>query len=217
MNMETILNSPQFKQALFDVQSEECERLMELRLPEEITFSAKFERKMERLLRAQRRPLYRYTNTGGKKAILALAASLILLVTLVFSVSAIREPVVRFFVEAYEKFSRIFFHQQEEQYPGTLEAYYAPAWLPEGYREDADQRVDIIIQCDRTYVNESKGEIKFKQYTITSPILLVDTEDVQAKPVAVNGNEGFYYSNKEIQYLTWSDEQYGFFVSGSDP
>jgi hypothetical protein len=214
--MEALLKSPQFKQALFDVQNEECERFAASMEP--VTFSPKFERKMERLLRAHRKPYYPLVNTNFKKAALAMAVVLIIMITTVFSVSALREPVIRFFVEVYEKFSQVFFHHQpEEQFPATLEVYYAPTWLPEGYREDAGQTVDIILSCERTYMNANMDEISFRQHTITSSALRIDTEGVQAKQVVVNGNPGLAYSNKGIQHLLWNSEQYGFFVFGPVP
>jgi len=214
MTMEQLLHSPQFRQALFDVQNEECERLEAELALEPVRLSPAFERRMQRLIRAERRPYYRFTNTNGKKAVLALAATFILLVTLVFSVSAIREPVVRFFVEAYEKFSRVFFHQQEEQFPGMLEDYFVPTWLPKGYKEDPNQTVNAIIHCEWTYVSESQGDIKFKQHTITSNVSRIDSEDIQVKPIEVNGKEGLCYSNKGTQHIIWSDGQYGFFIAG---
>jgi len=213
MNIEALLRSPQCKQALFDVQTEECERFAASMEP--VTFSPKFERKMERLLRAYRKPYYPMVNTNFKKAALAMAVVLILMITTVFSVSALREPVIRFFVEVYEKFSHVFFHHKpEEQFPATLEVYYAPTWLPEGYKEDIDKALDAIFFCEMIYANGDSDELVFKQYTITSSELYIDTEDVQVHTVFVNGNEGIYFSNKEIQHLTWNDEQYGFSVSG---
>ena len=53
---------------------------------------------------AQSKPYYRYYNTGAKKALLALAAVILLLITMVFSVSALREPVVEFLTEIYHMF-----------------------------------------------------------------------------------------------------------------
>jgi hypothetical protein len=213
MNMDALLNSPQFKQALFDVHDQECERFAATMKP--VTFSPKFERKMERLLRAQKKPYYPLVNTNFKKAVLAMAVVFILMVTTVFSVSALREPVVRFFVEVYEKFSQVFFHHnEEEQFPATLEVYYAPAWLPDGYQENTSQMVDAIIFCERIYTGASKDDILFRQYTFTSSALRIDTEGVDAESVIINGNAGLSFSNKEIQHLTWNDKQYGFSVSG---
>jgi len=210
--MNALLSSPQFKRALFDVQTAECERYAAKVVP--VIFSTVFERKMDRLIQAHSKPYYHLVNTNAKKVILALAATFILMITMIFSVSALREPVVRFLIEVYEKFSQVFIHQQQEaEFPAILEVYYAPSWLPEGYREDAGQAIDATIFCEWTYVAENKVEIKFKQYTITSPILAIDTEDIQAEPCLVKGNEGLYYSNKGIQHLIWNDEQYGFHVT----
>ena len=213
MTFDALLNSPQFKQALFDVHDQECERFAATMEP--VTFSLKFERKMDRLLRAQRSSFYPLVNTNFKKAVLAMAVVLILMITTVFSVSALREPVIRFFVEVYEKFSQVFFHPpQDEEFPATLEVYYAPTWLPDGYHEDADRILDVINLCNRFYVSKTGNDILFGQYTITSSALRIDTEDVDIESVIINGNVGLYFSNKEIQYLTWNDGQYGFSTSG---
>ena len=217
MTMEELLNSEKFKQALFDVHNEECERFAATMEP--VTFSPKFKRKMERLLRVQRSPLYPLVSTKPKRALLAMAVVIILMITMVFSVSALREPVIRFFVEVYEKFSQVFFHEplDEEQFPTTLEVYYTPTWLPEGYHEDIDRILDVENLCHRFYVSQSSDDIMFKQYTITSSALRIDTEDVQAAQVIVNGNAGLAYSNKGIQRLLWNNGEYGFLVSGSVP
>ena len=213
MNIDALLSSQRFKQALFDVQTAECERYAASTVP--VTFSPAFERKMDRLIRAQRQPYYLLVNTKPKRALLAFAIALLLLITMVFSVSALREPVVRFIVEVYERFSKVFYHQQEEEYfPATLETYFTPTWLPDGYQEDAGLVVDAIIFCERTFSCESGEKAKFMQYTITSSLLIIDTEDVQAEPCSVNGMDALCYSNKEIQNLIWNDRQYGFRITG---
>jgi len=214
MTMEALLRSPEFRQALFDVQNEECEQLEAEVARNPVRVSAEFERRMRRLIRTERSPYYRLANTNGKKAVLALAATFILMMTMVFSVSAIREPVVRFIIEAYQKFSRVFFHQQEEHFPSVLEVHYLPTWLPEGYSEDINQTIDYVTDCERTYICESKYDVTFTQYTITSIVVRIDSEGTSVETVSVDGREGFYYTNKEIQSLTWSDGQYGFRISG---
>jgi len=136
------------------------------------------------------------------------------MIATVFSVSALREPVVRFFVEVYEKFSMVFIHHEEEQFPATLEVYYAPTWLPEEYQENLGQMVDAIIFCERVFTNDHEGEIRFKQKILTSKVLHIDTEDVQSRPLTVNGAEGLFFSNKGIQNLIWNDGQYGYHILG---
>ena len=213
MKIDSLWGSPQFKKALFDVQTEESELYADNTDP--VSFSSAFERRMARLMRAQRQPYYPLVNTNVKKALLALAAAFLLLATMVLSVSALREPVVQFFVEAYEKFSRVFFLQpQEEQFPAMLEVYYAPTWLPEGYQLDVGRTVDVIINRELTYVNKSGDEIVFRQHTITSSMHRIDTEGEQSRPIIINGTEGLIYSNREIQNLVWNNGQYGFLLFG---
>jgi len=215
LNIETILHSEEFRQALFDIQTEECERYAKDTRP--VTFSPAFERKMNRLIRAQRQSYYPLINRTYKKALLALAATFILLTTMVFSVSALREPVVRFLVEVYEKFSLVFYHQEAEEtveLPATIETYYAPTWLPEGYTLNDEQTVDAILWFTQVYTDASGNEITFKQSVISSTTQIIDTENVQAVEVSVNENPGLSYANKGIQNLAWNDGQYGFRIFG---
>ena len=210
------MNSPQFKRALFDVHNRECERFAAEMEP--VVFSPRLERKMARLLRAQRKPYYPLMNTGFKKVVLAAVLTIILMTTTVFGVSALREPVIRFIIEVYEKFSLVFVQpppqEEEKSFPALLEVYYAPAWLPEGYQEDVEQMVDAVVLYERTYLDESENEIRFKQYTMIATVSRIDTEGVQTKQVALNGHEGLFFSNKGIQQLLWNDGQYYFTMLG---
>ena len=51
---------------------------------------------------ARAKPFYRYFNTSPRKAMLALAVVVLLMIAMIFSVSALREPVVQFLTEVYE-------------------------------------------------------------------------------------------------------------------
>jgi len=52
----------------------------------------------------QAKPYHRFVNTSAKRAVLALVTVILLLIAMVFSVSALREPVVQFLKEVYEIF-----------------------------------------------------------------------------------------------------------------
>jgi len=210
VKMEEFLRSPLFRQVLFDVQNGECEQLEAELALNPVQVSPAFERRMQKLIRAERKPYYRFINTNGKKAVLALAATLILFVTMVFSVSALREPTVRFFMDVYEKFSQVFYRQHEqEQFPSALEIYYAPTKLPDGYRLEADQTVDAIVYYEMTYVSDSKDDIVFKQYAINPSASRVDTEGSETKPITVNGSEGIFFTNKGVQHIQWNEKYKG--------
>ena len=74
------------------------------------TFSDVFEGKMQNLIRHQR-GFFKFINTAGKKAAVVLLSILILSASTVFSVKALREPVI----EAIQSF----FVNVKEQLTGT--------------------------------------------------------------------------------------------------
>ena len=211
MKRDFIQNNPMILRALGESMDRKVEQLPEV----EHTFSPAFEQRMDRLIRAQSRPYYRYVNTGMKKAVLALAAVFLLLTALMFSVSALREPVVRFIVKVYEKITNVHYQPENpEQLPATLEVYYEPAWLPKGYRLNDSMTIDVLILYSLTYTDEKENDINFSQYTIIGTTLGLDTEGTKTKPITVNGNAGMFFSNKGIQHILWNDGQYGFQLFG---
>jgi len=210
MKQDFIKANPMIIQAIGEVVDRRVERIP----VEKHIFSPAFEQRMDRLIRAQSKPYYRFVNTKAKKAALALAATFVLMITMVFSVCAWREPVVRFIVEIYEKFSAVFFDHGEEEPtpPDTLEAIYEPAWLPEGYV--LDEEITAMSNSVRTcYFTKDNGVIAYQQYTFSAGIAL-DTEGSEIQPVMIHGQAAMFYSNKGVEALVWDDGQYGFSLFG---
>ena len=73
-----------------------------------ITFSFQFKEKMARLVKSQKKPYYYMINTAAKRVACIIIAFVAVLTTLTFSVKALREPVVEFFLKTYRRFSIIF-------------------------------------------------------------------------------------------------------------
>jgi len=212
--IENVLNSKQFKQALFDVQTAECEQYAAL--PEAQEFSPGFERKMERLLREQQKPHSRYS--GGKKAVLALAAAFILLVSLVFGVSAIREPIMRFFVETYGWFFTVVLNQPESETapPNSLETIYLPSYLPEGYVLE-DEEFSRVTDWYTIYIFVSpEGDlIIFQQYLLPTPRINITAQGVPLEEIMVGEYPGLYGLDVGSPTILWQTEEYGFSIAGS--
>ncbi|MCL2301246.1 MAG: DUF4367 domain-containing protein [Firmicutes bacterium] len=199
---------------ILDVLREDMERRIKQIPNDSFPFSSAFEDKWNRLIQVQSKPYYRFVNTNMKKALLGLAAAIILLITMVFSVSALREPVVRFFIEVYEKFSAVFFNSGEDEQmpPVTLEAIYEPAWLPEGYVLD-DEAVALSDTVRISYYFKDDDMLVFQQHTIASGMIL-DTEGTETQPAIVHNQEAVLCRNKGMWTLLWNDGQYGFSLSG---
>lgn len=174
--------------------------------------SAEFERKMAKLLKEERTPLWQLINTRAKRAVCIV---LVILAALgaSMSIKAVREPVVRFFVEIYEAFARITHPQQSET---TIEtAYTLPGdMLPEGY--------ELSYECaSPTFYNEKYASadgktIYFYQSVTSSTNITLDKEGVSVVKISVGTYEGRYYKSKNTVNLVWFDGTYLFNIIAPD-
>ena len=139
---------------------------LDIDFTEEIHFSEKYERYMARLLRAQKKPWWQYTNTVAKK-VAVIALVILLTFGASMSVSAVRKPVVEFIVNVYERFVEIFFGEDDiAEASCELETIYTLGKLPEGYE---------LVECQirKNYVHfvrqDVEGNIvKFSQHIFNS-------------------------------------------------
>jgi len=215
MNKDFIRDNPQLLRALRQAQDEKTDALIEASKNSTHVVSDHFKDEMERLIRAQRKPYYRYTNTRAKKTVLALAATFILMITMVFSVSALREPVVKFFVEVYERFSSVFFRETAD-IPTTLEQIYMPEYVPEGYTLDKASSIEMSKLVIYLYPG-TDGTVEYQQFLPDFAGFTINTEGIVHEDVFVGENEGVYYSNLGNQTILWTNDHYGFSLSGPVP
>ncbi len=276
--------------------------------------SKKFETNMQKLISRQRKPYFYLINTASKRAAVIITVIFIALTTTVFSVEALRKPVVEFFVTVFEKFSTVVFGSGEEQdiakvssnddfyvpvftysgtssevdrvasaesptsakessawisstsserivnsshnsssietshdississppesshpnvsstsppisslssyseteleleFPKTIEQLRLPV-LPEGYVLDYEEETGISYYVE--YVNDGNDFFSFEQYVITTTKITVDTENVSLINTEINGCNAIYYENKGYGNLIWTDNEYGYTITG---
>ena len=100
-------------------------------LSSDLTHSAEYERKMETLLREQKHPYLRLFNTVGKRVAVFVMAILLGFAS-TMSISAVRKPVVNFFIKAHENFLELFYEpEEEERIPEKIEEIYTLGVLPD--------------------------------------------------------------------------------------
>ena len=176
----------------------------------DITFSPEFEEKMERLIKRRKKPFYYIFNTAAKRVACIIAALIIAMVSTVLSVDALRNGVKNFFVEAYEKFSTVFFDKDSSS-PDTLEVYYSPSYIPDGYEQCRIKREAWLYSLE--YSNE-QDKIIFQQHRIRSDGETIDTEDAVTEEI---GN-GIYVFKPQVKIKTfmWSDGNYQFLIRAYD-
>lgn len=129
----------EFKESFRSVMEEEFQNVPSSVDCIDFPVSARFEKRMDKLIRAVNRPTWRWVNTAAKRVALV-AITLLLLFSAAFSVKAVREPIIRFFTEIYEKFIVIGFEGDTSK---TIEYVYSISEIPEGYSVIDVQR-DVI-------------------------------------------------------------------------
>ena len=178
------------------------------------TPSARFERKMRRLIKRRRKAYYPLINTLWKRT----AAVIIAVTVAVFglmSVKAIREPVVNFIVEIHRTFTRIFSSRDSSDASAiaVIEEYYLPAYIPAGYEQAARKVMPFMASYE--FLHPEYGIMTFEQSLFSDTRIRLDTEEDDADEILVSGNNGMFYRGKDINRLLWNDNRYWFSIAAT--
>lgn len=149
-----------------------------------------------------------YLNTTKKQAVAILIAICIFL-GLSVGVYAAREPIVEFFLNVKEKFSEVFFNQEDiEKAPKTIETVYTLGYVPEGY-ELSDRK--IYNKNVKTIWKTSLGtEIIFDQSCINNSEKTIDNEDNDLEIFYIENTKIITYEKFDQRKLIWNNEKYIF-------
>lgn len=194
---------------------------LEESLPEDIpehTFSHKFQRRMDKLLRRQRRsPAVRAALTYAKRAAIFVLA----FVALSFSVrmtvdAAFRRQVLQVVVQVFSDFTEFRYTSdvKTDEQPGELEFTY----LPEGMVE-TDRELDTLgfYIC---WKNESGEFVELDQVLVddnTDMKLYLDTEDAEITHFQVHGEEAMGIEKGLDHTVQWTEGQFVYTLSGTIP
>jgi len=157
----------------YDLAAKASDRMME-ELPSEeelsrqLSFSPAFERRMELLFA---NPKLARTQEHRAWRVLAVAAAIIiLLISALMSVSAIREAVFKFFADLYETYIVVRYEPEDDTVtaPEIILEFREPTYIPPGYVRADEEKMELlqIINYFRTCI---------PIYTVTEgcPILLL--------------------------------------------
>ena len=163
-----------------------CEVLPSDSEVEDITFSDRFERKMNRLLFHQKHFYYKLINTAAKRVACFVIALLTIMSITTFSVKAFRDPLVNFIVEVFEKGSRLFF-TTDEQSEITEFIPKPPKYIPETFNktitESKEKSTYFVL-----YEDSKDGTFSFYQTKYSKAAnVSVNTEGVGYKYVTIKG------------------------------
>ena len=102
----------------------------------EVKYSEKYLKYIDRLIKQTKSPFYKYFNTFGKR-VAGIAAAMLIAFSCAMTVKAVREPVVEFITNVYEKFVEIIFDEKDiAKAPDTIGTVYTLGMIPNGYTID---------------------------------------------------------------------------------
>lgn len=209
-----IYKHPKLREA-FDIYVRE----QNARLPSEeelagIVLSDEFKARMETLIRRQKCGYYVLFGTVARRVATIIIALLVGMTVTTFSVEALRQPVVRFFTEVFETFTRVIFVDDASDPVQVEMEKKAPTYIPDGYVVESEVDAGVIYRI--TYVNTETGDrIFYRQQWIEGNSSIIDTENSAYQIIAVNGIDGFTYKRGNEEHIIFANDDYAFFVSGT--
>lgn len=170
-------------------------------------FSAGFEKKMQRLIRRERKFYFPLVKTPIRRAVTVILTIIAALMATVMSVGALREPFVHFITEIFDTHTRV----QSLDYknvPMFIDTLYEITELPEGMELTESEGIDeYAASVFQEYRNET-GYIYFNQYSKPSYKQNVNTEGYEMIPIDINGNEGFLIDYGKQCLIIWDNGDY---------
>ena len=201
-------------QVIDDIMDEDIDEYMSsVHIYEEHTFSERHNKKMQKLIKRQRSPLFRFTNTAGKRAACIIAAILIVS-AFSLSVKAIREPVFNFVSSLFSDHREVSIESGTDSgYSKMIEEEYYISELPEGFEQTEYSKTDTGIvsmyKLDNGFVLfEQTVKCHYKEY--------YDNERSEFNEyIDSNGDKYMIVSNNFDTTYIWDNGQYIFEITSN--
>lgn len=166
-----------------------------------------YENHIRHLCKHQNNLFRQHFNTVGKR-VAGIAIAVSLLFSISMTVSAVREPMVQFFYNFFEKHIEIFFHKDHvTNAPKTIEDVYTLGTTPEGYTEK--QFNDYIVVIKTVWQNENGDKIVLSQGTLDGSVT-TDTEEAEFSIIERNGKRIVFSQKNGIKGFFWISDEYEF-------
>ena len=169
-----------------------------------LVFSERFEKRMDKLVRSTERICWNWVNTAAKRAAV-IALIVLALLSSAMSVKAIREPVITFFTEIYEKYIDLSFVGDTSE---TIEREYALTHIPSGFSLIDKQSTTTSIM---TTYKSADGNLLMLDQTITAAIdTSIDNERGTVTNTSVGEIPVLIYEAEDLVLVSWAYDSYYF-------
>ena len=173
----------------------------------EVKYSEKYLKYIDRLTKQTKSPFYKYFNTIGKR-VSGIAAAMLIAFSCAMTVKAVRESVVEFFANIYEKFVEVFFGEDDiAKAPDTIETVYTLGFIPDEYEVDR-----FIIDDSATSMlwRNAQGDMIVLSQGVLEGSFTVDVEKSDFDIIDWNGIRIAYTEKYGIKSFFWNSEEYEF-------
>lgn len=199
------ITKAEFKKAFREVVSLEFSHIPTDENSIEYTFSQKFIKRMEKLIKSQKKVYWHFVNTASKRVAIVLLA-IVTMFSAAFGVKAIREPIVNFIKQVYETFTHYSFEGDTAE---TITKEYSITYLPDGFEEKNKIKNDYSIIT--TYKNSEGETIEFTQKTTESNSgLFDDNENTVIHKESVDSIEIELKEWYDAKWALWTHNGYFF-------
>ena len=174
----------------------------------EIDLGNEYEKYVNNLIKRSKNPFQRYFNTVSRR-VAGIAAAMLIAFGCSMTVKAVREPVVEFFANIYEKFVEVFFGEDDiAKAPNTIETVYTLGFIPDGYEMDR-----FFIGRDTTnmtWKNENGDRLVLSQGILKGSFIM-DTEESNYHHIIEWNNKKIACTEKYgTKNFFWNSDEYEF-------
>lgn len=176
-------------------------------------FSYKFKKRMKKLIKQSKKKEAITRAFNFQKRIAIAMAIIFIMPAVIINASTLQKVVFKFVINVYEKYTEMFFDKNNSSQPITDEKFTVlkPTYIPEGFLihiEDVDGSVYLEYLKENDYIIYEQ-----KRYKDLS--MHLNTEGIIVEDVEVNGHSGIYFSNMDVQFISWYDDIYVYSVTSS--
>ncbi len=172
----------------------------------DFTFSERFNKRMAKLIRSQKKVYYNFVNTAYKRVAI-ICVILLTMLTTACSVKAIREPIINFIKQVYESFTHYSFD-------GDITEKIAKEYtikISDDFKQTNITKNEFFIAIE--YTNSNGDIIEFKQMTAEySTGYFVDNEQGETSTKTVDNIEVEYKKWYDTQTVIWTKDGYVFAI-----
>ena len=174
---------------------------------DEHDFSPRFEKRMQKLIRRRRRPYFKMINTVGKRVAVFAVTFLIISMTTVMSVKALREPFLDFIMSIFTDHSTVStVSQTDKDYPAAINDKYSITYDLSGF--------ELVYSNENSISNHyeyqmSSTMILYSQIVVSEYQANINTEGAEIEHIDVNGHDAIgFEDNNGYYHLIWNNGEY---------